>query len=112
MESGGFHGSDSAQIMDAETEVSQWWGSHRNLYSPAIAERFDWLIAEVERLTAERDLFKKETVALAKDALQFKSVFKEVSGCHTDHGTPKLCDGCLISIASVMDDEAAEAVRP
>ena len=70
------------------------------------------LSLDVERLTAERNLFRKETVVLVRETLRFKSVLKEVSGCHSEHDTPKLCDGCLISISGVLDDdESAEAVR-
>ena len=33
---------------------------------------------------------------------KLRSTLKEVSGCHTNHGTEKLCDGCLISVADAL----------
>jgi len=45
----------------------------RDQYNAAVSqEESVRLLGEVERLTLERDLFKKETVALAKDALRYK----------------------------------------
>jgi hypothetical protein len=33
---------------------------------------------------------------------QLRATLKEVSGCHEKHDTPKLCDGCLISIGDAL----------
>lgn len=33
---------------------------------------------------------------------QLRDTLKEVSGCHDKHKTPKLCEGCLISIADAL----------
>lgn len=31
-----------------------------------------------------------------------RDTLKEVSGCHEEHNTPKLCEGCLISIGNAL----------
>ena len=36
---------------------------------------------------------------------KLRATLKEVSGCHTNHGTEKLCDGCLISIADALVED-------
>ena len=33
---------------------------------------------------------------------QLRATLKEVSGCHDNHNTPKLCEGCLISIGDAL----------
>ena len=33
---------------------------------------------------------------------QLRATLKEVSGCFENHGGPKLCEGCLISIGDVL----------
>lgn len=33
---------------------------------------------------------------------QLRATLKEVYGCHEKHGTPKLCEGCLISIGDAL----------
>ena len=33
---------------------------------------------------------------------KLRATLKEVAGCETEHGTEKLCDGCLISIADAL----------
>lgn len=38
----------------------------------------------------------------AEKVKALRKTLKEVSGCHTEHNTPKLCEGCLISISDAM----------
>lgn len=34
---------------------------------------------------------------------KLRGVLKEVSGCYQAHGTPNLCDGCLLAIHKVLE---------
>jgi hypothetical protein len=34
---------------------------------------------------------------------KLRATLKEVSGCHSEHDTPRLCDGCLVSIADALE---------
>lgn len=36
---------------------------------------------------------------------KLRATLKEVSGCLTKHGSEKLCDGCLISIADALEED-------
>lgn len=42
--------------------------------------------------------------AKVKENEKLRGALKEVSGCHKNHNTPKLCDGCLISIAKALEE--------
>lgn len=62
------------------------------------------LLLEIRCLSmhvADRGKSYKDKV---KDNEKLKATLKEVAGCQTDHGTEKLCDGCLISIASALGE--------
>lgn len=54
-------------------------------------------------------LIPREEIAEAYDRIHAKKkklreVLKEVSGCHTEHATPRLCTGCLTSIRRALED--------
>jgi Zn-dependent oligopeptidase len=46
--------------------------------------------------------WSKEVTAIDSANKKLSETLKEVSGCHEKHNTPKLCDGCLISISKAL----------
>jgi hypothetical protein len=64
------------------------------------------VVGAVERLVAERDLFKKETVALAKDALMFKDALVKY-GNHVDGCNWRKCS-CGLDLALQGDTGRGE----
>lgn len=44
----------------------------------------------------------RQVEGLFKSNQKLRATLKEVSGCHEQHDTPKLCEGCLISIGEAL----------
>lgn len=57
---------------------------------------------EVALLKKHGDAWEKVAKDFSKKIGELKSTLEMVSGCQNDHGTPKLCDGCMIEIEKVL----------
>jgi hypothetical protein len=49
--------------------------------------------------------WEKEVKTLEAEIVKLRSALKEVSGCHKNDKTPKLCMGCLLTIAKALEPE-------
>lgn len=61
-------------------------------------------ITELEKgiIMVAPDGSKRNAYDLVDKISRLESALKEVSGCHNNHDTPKLCDGCLAAISHAL----------
>jgi len=87
------------------SDIKEWMQVTEGKGGAGRRDLMKWLIAEVEGLSLHGKTWEKVAKDAHKQIEKLKGALKEVSGCHGNHGTPKLCDGCLISIYDALDED-------
>lgn len=108
-----------SEITDIVTNLKGWLDDWRDIEADCVGlkrqlrtEQKDVLrraVEEIERLRLDVTCLKVQVKDRGnsyqnkiRENEKLRATLKEVSGCDSKHDTPKLCDGCLISIADAL----------